>query len=311
VQQLANSSWSGNRRIVVAVAAVVALSAAFLAGYVVRGRTSSGAGEVTLAPVPSPGTTGGSAAPAPGAEPGATCGDRKEGPLREDTEFTAGDGAGTVVRYSVSLPEDYYTACKQYPVLYALHGKTQNNASFMDEAVGMRKAMDAGALEQSVIVTPDSYSTGRWENRETGPAEDNFVKQLIPHVEKTYRVRPGPAYRLLTGFSMGGHGAIRFGLKYPEMFAAVWSVDGAMAGPEDYLPFVEGKSSGDFRILAVGGQLNGDRVRRLVDGLKERGVEIPYTHQDLRHEFPVFIAEDEKAGWTAMKYLDEHLGRDR
>ena len=127
-------------------------------------------------------------------------------------------------------------------MLYALHGKTQNNASFMDEALSLRKAMAAGALEPSIIVTPDSYSTGRWENRETGPAEDNFIKYLIPHVEQNYRVRPGPSYRLLAGFSMGGHGALRFGLKYPEMFAAVWSVDGAMASPDNYLPFVEGKA---------------------------------------------------------------------
>jgi enterochelin esterase-like enzyme len=214
-----------------------------------------------------------------------------------------------VVHYSISLPDDYYTACKQYPVIYALHGKTQNNVSFMDETLSMRTAMAAGVLEPSIIVTPDSYSTGRWENRGTGPAEDNVIKYLIPYVERNYRVRPGPSYRLLVGFSMGGHGAIRFGLKYPSMFAAVWSVDGAMAAPADYLPFVEGRSSDDFRIVAVGGQLNGDRVKRLIDGLKQHGVEIPYDYQDLKHEFATFVKEDERLGWPAMRYLQRNLGR--
>ena len=292
--------------------AIVSLSAAFLAWYLVRGRvqTVPQAGPAASGPASGAGDRAPASATTVGSS-GATCAPGQAGPLRQDTQFTAGDGAGTVVRYSISLPDDYYSACKRYPVLYALHGKTQNNASFMDEALSMRKAMTAGVLEQSIIVTPDSYSTGRWENRETGPAEDNFIKYLIPHVEQDYRVMPGPSYRLLVGFSMGGHGAIRFGLKYPDMFAAVWSVDGAMAGTEDYLPFVKGRSSADFKIITVGGRLNGDRVRALVDGLKQQGVDIPYSYQDLQHEFVAFVEQDEKAGWYAMTYLQQHLGRAR
>jgi predicted esterase len=239
----------------------------------------------------------------------AACVPGQNGPLREDTQFMATDGAGTPVHYSISLPDDYYAGCKEYPVLYALHGKGQSNVDFLDQAILMRKAMAAGVLEQAIIVTPDSYSTGRWENRETGPAEDNVIKFLIPHVEQAYRVKAGPSNRLLAGFSMGGHGAFRFGLKYPDMFAAVWSVDGAMAGPEVYLPFVEGKTTADFHIFSVGGQLNGDRVQRLVDALKGRGVDIPYVRQDREHEFRAFVEEDEKAGWVAMKYLQANLGR--
>jgi hypothetical protein len=85
-------------------------------------------------------------------------------------------------------------------------------------------------------------------------------------------------------------------------------VDGAMAGSENYLPFIEGKSSGDFRIITAGGQLNGDRVKKAVDDLGQHGVKIPYTYYDLPHEFPVFVSQDEKTGWTAMKYLQQHLG---
>ena len=289
--------------------AIVSL-AVVLAGYLVRERLQSGLQEVRGATSPSPQVDDRASATDATAVSGRStaCTPGGSGPLRQDTQFTASDGAGTVVHYSISLPDDYYSACKQYPVLYALHGKTQNNASFMDEALSMRKAMAAGVLEQSIIVTPDSYSTGRWENRETGPAEDNFVKQLIPYVERNYRVKAGPSYRLLTGFSMGGHGAIRFGLKYPEMFAAVWSVDGAMAPPGDYFPFVRGKASGDFRIIAVGGQLNGERVRKLVDGLKQNGVDVPYVYQDLKHEFVTFVEEDERSGWPSMRYLQQHLG---
>lgn len=286
------------------ITAVVVLVAVMAVGFVI-GRSTGDRGQEQSAR--SPQATPGSTPGASGSNGVVTCAPGQRGPLRQDSQFTAGDGTGTIVRYSISLPDDYYSACHQYPVLYALHGKTQNNASFMDEALSMRKAMAAGVLEQSIIVTPDSYSTGRWENRETGPAEDNLIKRLIPYIEQNYRVKPGPSYRLLTGFSMGGHGAIRFGLKYPQLFAAVWSVDGAMAGTENYLPFIEGKTSADFRIMSVGGQLNGERVQRLIDDLTGRGIEIPYVYQDREHDFRAFVDEDEEAGWPAMKFLQQGL----
>ena len=228
--------------------------------------------------------------------------------LREDTRFVAASGA--TVPFSISLPADYYRTCRTYPVLFVLHGKGQNNENFMGSALGMRRAMDAGALDQAIVVTPDSFSTGRWENSAAGPAEDNFIKFLIPYLEQTYRVEAGASHRLLAGFSMGGHGALRFGLKYPQMFAGVWSVDGAMSRqPTDYLPFVTGKSSGDFHIVAAGGQLNGSRVQATVETLKQAGVVIPYIYRDREHTFEAFVQEDEKAGWPAARFLQQQLGR--
>lgn len=284
------------------VSALVVLAAGVLVAYLLRDRGRSGATST-----PSSGTGEVPTAQTPGAM--ASCEPGQSGPLRLDTQFTATDGSGQVVRYSISLPADYFTACKRYPVLYALHGKEQNNIGFMDQTPPLRKAMDAGVLDQAIIVTPDSFSTGRWENRDTGPAEDNLIKRLIPFIEQNYRVEAGPSHRLLVGFSMGGHGAIRFGLKYPQLFAAVWSVDGAMSEPSLYLPFVEGKTSADFHIIAVGGQLNGARVQTLIDALKAKGIDIPYVYQDREHEFGAFIDEDEKAGWVALKFLQQNLGR--
>ena len=274
------------------VASLAVVGAALMAAYLMRER-----GRSTTAPGPS------------GAGASAACGSGQNGPLRTDGQFTANDAAGTLVRYSVSLPDDYWTACKHYPVLYALHGKAQDNVTFLAAALSMRRAMTAGVLEQAIIVTPDSYATGRWEDRDTGPAETNFITHLIPHVEQNYRVKGGPSYRLLAGFSMGGHGAFRFGLKYPQMFAAVWSVDGAMADPKDYLPLVEASTTADLHIICVGGRLNGDRVQALVAALKGRGIDIPHVYQDVDHDFVTFVREDEKAGWFAMKFLQSNLGR--
>ncbi len=273
-----------------------------MAGAVLGGRQKSSPGSLAA---PSSGSAPGQPQAQPSTEP--TC-EPGSGPLRQDTTFTAPD-AGTTIPFSISLPEDYYTACKQYPVLYALHGRGGDNVSSLDDALGLRAAMAAGVLDDAIIVAPDSYRDGRWENLQQGPAEDNFIKYLIPHVEQNFRVVPGGSSRLLVGFSMGGHGAFRFGLKYPDMFAGVWSVDGAMVGPEDYLKYVEGKTSADFHILSIGGQLNGSRVQRVVDAFTSRGIEMPYSYEDLSHEFPTFIADDEKRGWPAAKFLQSTLGR--
>ena len=47
-----------------------------------------------------------------------------------------------------------------------------------------------------------------------------FFKELIPHIEKTYRVRAESRYRAISGLSMGGGGALFYALHYPEMFVA-------------------------------------------------------------------------------------------
>ena len=49
---------------------------------------------------------------------------------------------------------------------------------------------------------------------------DFFFKELIPHIEKTYRVRAESRYRAISGLSMGGGGALFYALHYPEMFVA-------------------------------------------------------------------------------------------
>ncbi|MFB9378398.1 alpha/beta hydrolase [Kineococcus gynurae] len=226
--------------------------------------------------------------------------------LRFDTALTAADGHQ--VPYSVSLPADYADGCSTYPVLYALHGRDESNATFLDDAESVRAAVRDGALADAVIVTADSNRDGRWEGR----YDTDFVDELIPHVERTYRVTPGPAHRLLVGFSMGGHGAFRFALEHPQDFAAVWSVDGAMArSPEDYLEFLDRVRAvypGDPQLRLVGGNLNGDRVEQVVDLFRQNGIDFPYERLPLEHEFPLFVEADRRAGWPTLRWMNQRLG---
>lgn len=286
---------SRRRGVLLALGAVVVVG---LAGAAVVASSLRGGG-TAAEPVP---TAGPPTTPS-GDGTAAGC-DAAAGDLRFDTEFTGADGQA--VPYSVSLPADYHTACRDYPVLFALHGRGNSNATFLPQAERLRAAVDAGVLRDVVIVTPDSNRDGRWEGR----YDTAFIDELIPHVEATYRVQPGPSHRLLVGWSMGGHGAFRFGVEHPDEFAAVWAVDGAMSrDPSSYLEFLDRVRAQQPRITSVGGNLNGARVEEVVDLFAQQGVDFPYERLPLEHEFELFVDADRDAGWPTLAWMDAQLGR--
>ena len=50
--------------------------------------------------------------------------------------------------------------------------------------------------------------------------EDMFFRELIPFIEKTYRIRVSREFRAIAGLSMGGNGALMYAMKHPFMFSA-------------------------------------------------------------------------------------------
>ena len=61
--------------------------------------------------------------------------------------------------------------------------------------------------------------------------ESYIIRELIPEIDKKFRTLPDRAHRAVAGLSMGGYGAIKFGLKYPDMFSLVGSFSGALTAP--------------------------------------------------------------------------------
>ena len=57
---------------------------------------------------------------------------------------------------------------------------------------------------------------------------DFFLREFMPFIERTYRVRAGRATRGITGFSMGGYGALRIAFAHPELFGSASSHSGAL-----------------------------------------------------------------------------------
>lgn len=129
-------------------------------------------------------------------------------------------------KYSIYLPPGYEEGDGSYPVLYLLHGYSDTHTAWVQFGQVRRLADKAIAEEKAVpmiIVMPDADTVHRgYFNLLDGSYnyEDFFFQELIPHIEKNYRVRTGRDYRAVAGLSMGGGGALFYALRHPEMFAA-------------------------------------------------------------------------------------------
>ena len=129
-------------------------------------------------------------------------------------------------KYAIYLPPDYETSQRSYPVLYLLHGSGDDQTGWVQfgEVQNITdKAIREGAATPMIIVMPDA-NTGRrgYSNDATNTwrYEDFFFQELMPFIEKTYRVKIEKRYRAIAGLSMGGDGSFTYALHHPELFAA-------------------------------------------------------------------------------------------
>jgi S-formylglutathione hydrolase FrmB len=140
------------------------------------------------------------------------------------------------VHYCVQLPPDYDAGDpghppQRYPVLYFLHGLGQNEQTLFSTG-GWSVIEDLRRqhkISSFLVVAPEGKRSF-YVNSPDGRLRysDFFLQEFIPHIENTYRVRPGRKGRAITGVSMGGYGALRFAFAHPELFSAVSAQSAAL-----------------------------------------------------------------------------------
>lgn len=144
---------------------------------------------------------------------------------------------------SVYLPPSYEThPDRRYPVLYMLHGYTDTDAQWMglephwiDLSAVIDQAIANGDTREMIVVMPNAYTrfhgsmysssvtTGNWEG---------FVAiDLVAYIDTHYRTIPQAASRGLAGHSMGGYGAMRIGMKNPDVFSAIYLLSPCCMAP--------------------------------------------------------------------------------
>jgi S-formylglutathione hydrolase FrmB len=175
----------------------------------------------------------------------------QEGRLVHETVYgkslehnVTGDDADRKV--SIYLPPSYDTAPnRRYPVLYLLHGIGDTDAEFtvawknQNPEWGtlqalMNHGIAEGKLHELIVVMPDertkmmgsfytnSSATGNWE--------DFTTSELVRYVDQKFRTLNTAESRGLAGHSMGGYGAIKLGMKHPNVFSVVYAMNPALLG---------------------------------------------------------------------------------
>ncbi len=130
--------------------------------------------------------------------------------------------------YRVILPVGYENSNEKtfYPVIYLLHGLTGHYNNWTDST----KLVEYAKNYKFIIVTPEG-ANGWYSDSVSAPNdkyESYIIQELIPEIEKKFRAKTDRENRVIAGLSMGGFGAMKFGLKYPEKFRLIGSFSGAL-----------------------------------------------------------------------------------
>ena len=132
--------------------------------------------------------------------------------------------SGETMKYSVYLPANYTTSQRSYPVVYLLHGYSDDETGWIqfgeaDQIVN--KGIVEGKFPACILVIPDGKVTwycNSYDRKITW--EDTFIQEFIPYVEKEYRIRAKKEFRAIAGLSMGGYGALKLSMKHSDLFGS-------------------------------------------------------------------------------------------
>lgn len=120
-----------------------------------------------------------------------------------------------------------FTPAPWSPEEWFSEGYVSPHAAAGNQLDGFYEAWTTGSLPRIIIVTfrdsnpyhGTSYSVN---SINVGPYGDAITEELIPYIEKNFRIIPKPWARVLAGRSTGGWEAAALMIKYPKLFAGSW-----------------------------------------------------------------------------------------
>ena len=133
------------------------------------------------------------------------------------------------VGYCIYLPPGYEKDTQQrYPVIYHLHGAGGNETRSVYSASVLYEGILAGKWPEIIMVFPNGGRSTMYQDSGDGRfmAEIMMIKELIPHIDATYRTIADSKARCIEGFSMGGRGSTNLAMKHPQMFGSLFNQSG-------------------------------------------------------------------------------------
>lgn len=219
-------------------------------------------------------------------------------------------GAMGVTRWLwIYTPPGYDRSTSSYPVLYLLHGngEAQNGWVMNGRAnIILDNGIADGRVAPMIVVMPQGHAL---QGAGVGPLARiagetsmfsprfprDLLEDVVPLVERSYRVKTGPEHRAIAGLSMGGGQALSIGLTNPKVFGYVLGYSAAVGGPfldmTRQLPAAGDPALRAFRLVWVSCgredflfKANQDFVALL----RERGVDVTYRETDGAHVWSVW-----------------------
>ena len=132
---------------------------------------------------------------------------------------------------TVYLPPSYATDQKRrFPVVYLLHGYGGQDDTFTARLASLQESGDrmaaAQGFSEQIVVTPNAYTLHKGSMYSTSPTigdwERFIAEDLVAYIDSHYRTLPARLSRGLAGHSMGGYGALRIGMKRPDVFMSLY-----------------------------------------------------------------------------------------
>lgn len=215
--------------------------------------------------------------------------------------------------YYIYTPPGYDSdAARRYPVLYLLHGYSDDASGWT--AVGkanliLDSLIDESKAKPMIVVMPLGYGTLQIVQRSRGPGSaatreslrrENFNKfqqallsEVIPQVERTYRVDSDRNARAIAGLSMGGAEALLTGLNHLDKFAWIgaFSAGGLSDGFATDFPELTSAANDQLRALRIACGTE-DRLiaanRSLITWLQGKGIHVTQVETPGMHTWMVW-----------------------
>lgn len=139
--------------------------------------------------------------------------------------------------YNVILPKNYSDQ-KSYPLLYLLHGKDSDKDKWLNP-LKAKETLDyfySMGLEDLIVIIPNAENTYYVDNYQDDIKYESFFRNIfMPEVERLYNFSSNGVKRFISGFSMGGWGALYYALKYADDFDFCYAMSAPVDGKNDPL----------------------------------------------------------------------------
>jgi enterochelin esterase family protein len=209
----------------------------------------------------------------------------------------ASKAAGDQRQFAVYTPPGYETDQNKYPLLVLQHGSGDNQATWVvhgkanwieDNLIAAGKAKPMVILMLNGHVAPANQ---RGQNVEL--LQKDLLEQVLPMVEKIYRVESSPAMRGIVGLSMGGGQSLTIGLNNRNVFGWVGGFSSSVPRAETVADQLQNadQANKELHLLWIACGKDDrlvERNREFVDMLKQKGIDHQWYETEGDHSWPVW-----------------------